>query len=155
MLPAQTYMHINNVVVDSGLILLQYFEESVHVFTGGEELQVGLKDLNKRIKAACQHIRQTLPVLTRSTQKAKKDKECWYLLKDVSSCRSPACYRVCGGFAVDVGLRVDGEDSSSVHLLQLGLQQVGLWGQRLIVPWQTHHLAEEEACDQHVIVSYI
>lgn len=35
-------MHINNVVVDTGLILFQYLEESSHIFTGGEELQIGL-----------------------------------------------------------------------------------------------------------------
>lgn len=44
MLSVQTYMHINNVVVDTGLVLLQYFEEGVHIFTGGEELQIGLLD---------------------------------------------------------------------------------------------------------------
>lgn len=67
-----------------------------------------------------------------------------YFLKDVASSRPPAYYRVCGGFAVDVGLGVDGEHASSVHLLQLVFQQVGLLGKRLIVPRQTHHLAEEE-----------
>lgn len=43
-LPVQTYVHIDNVVVDTWLILLQHLEESVHIFTGGEELQVSLLD---------------------------------------------------------------------------------------------------------------
>lgn len=43
-LSVQTYVHINNVVVDTGLILLQYFEEGSHIFTGGKELQIGLLD---------------------------------------------------------------------------------------------------------------
>lgn len=46
-LPVQTYMHINYMVVDTGLILLQHFEENVDVFTGCEELQVGLLDLQQ------------------------------------------------------------------------------------------------------------
>lgn len=40
-------MHINNVVVDTGLILLQHFEEGSYIFTGGEELQIGLLDLKQ------------------------------------------------------------------------------------------------------------
>ncbi len=47
MLSIQTYMNIHNVVVDTRLILLQYFEESSHIFTGGKELQIGLFDLKK------------------------------------------------------------------------------------------------------------
>lgn len=44
-----------------------------------------------------------------------------YFLKDVASSRTPAYYRVCGGFAIDVGLGVDSEHTSSVDLLQLVL----------------------------------
>lgn len=47
MISVQTYVHINNVVVDTGLILLQYFKESRHIFTGGEELQIGLLNLKQ------------------------------------------------------------------------------------------------------------
>lgn len=47
MLSVQTYVHINNVVVDTWFILLQYSEESGHIFTGGEELQIGLLDLKQ------------------------------------------------------------------------------------------------------------
>lgn len=71
---------------------------------------------------------------------ASKTLWCGHLLVDVSSCRSPAHNGVGGRFSVDVGLRVDGEDSSSVHFLQLVLQQIGFLGQRLIVPRQTQHL---------------
>lgn len=46
MISRETYVHVNDVVVDTWLILFQHFEESVHVFTGGEELQVSL-DLNQ------------------------------------------------------------------------------------------------------------
>lgn len=46
-LSAQTYVHINDVVVDTGLVLLQHFEESGHIFTGGEELQIGLLDFKQ------------------------------------------------------------------------------------------------------------
>ena len=36
------YLHVDDVVVDAGLVLLQHLEERGHIFTGGEELQVGL-----------------------------------------------------------------------------------------------------------------
>lgn len=39
-----TYVNVNNVVVDSRLVLLQNFKESRHIFTGSEELQVRLKN---------------------------------------------------------------------------------------------------------------
>lgn len=42
-----TYMDIHNVIVDTGLIFLQYFEKSGHIFTGGEKLQVALLNLKR------------------------------------------------------------------------------------------------------------
>ena len=36
------YLHVDDVVVDAGLVLLQHLEERGYIFTGGEELQVGL-----------------------------------------------------------------------------------------------------------------
>lgn len=62
------------------------------------------------------------------------NKESQHLLEDISSWRSPAYHRVRRWFAIDVGLGVDGEDSTSVNLLKLVFQKVGLWGQRLVVP---------------------
>lgn len=64
------------------------------------------------------------------------------LLVDVSPRWPPSYDGVGRRFSVDVGLRVDGENSSSVHLLQLVLQQVGFLGQRLVVPGQTQNLED-------------
>ena len=46
-------MNVDNVVVDSGLVLLQNFEKSSHIFTGGKELQVRLRGLPQHIQ--CKH----------------------------------------------------------------------------------------------------
>lgn len=105
-------MHVDDMVVDAGLVLLQHFKESVDVFTGCEELQVGLLGLE-------QGDHEPKPCGTTPSKTLTRTDGVEYLLEDVTSCRSPAHYGVCGGFAVDAGLRVDGEDSSSVHLLQL------------------------------------
>lgn len=71
------------------------------------------------------------------------------LLVDVSPRWPPPYDRVARRFSVDVGLRVDGENSSSVHLLQLVLQQVGLLGQRLVVPGQTQNLEDTKVRRQN------
>lgn len=47
MVSDQTYVHINHVVVDTWLILLQHLQESIHIFTGGKELQISLVDLKQ------------------------------------------------------------------------------------------------------------
>ena len=36
------YLHIDDVVVDARLVFLQHLKECGYIFTGGEELQVGL-----------------------------------------------------------------------------------------------------------------
>lgn len=41
-------MHVDNLVVDTGLVLFQYFKQSCHIFARGEELQIGLLDVKER-----------------------------------------------------------------------------------------------------------
>lgn len=67
-----------------------------------------------------------------------------YLLEDITSTRSPAKNGVCGGFAIDVWLGVNSQDSSSVDLLQLLLQKAGLSSKRVIVPGHTRNLPRGE-----------
>lgn len=68
---------------------------------------------------------QTLSCLTQTIQ---------YLLENITSTGPPAYNGVCGRFAIDVWLGVDGQDSSSVDLLQLVLQKVGFSSKRVIIP---------------------
>lgn len=41
-------MHVDNLVVDTGLVLFQYFKQSLYIFVRGEELQIGLLDVKER-----------------------------------------------------------------------------------------------------------
>lgn len=126
----ERYLHVHYVIVHTGFILLQNLQKCRHVFTRCEELQVRLLTNNTCITSAVW-----------PHDKTTYSKRVWAdLLEDVSAGGTPAHDGIRGGFAVDVGLRVDGENSSAVHLLQLILQQIGLWSQRIIIPRQTHHL---------------
>lgn len=57
-----------------------------------------------------------------------------YLLENITSTGPPAYNGVCGWLAIDVWLGVDGQDASSVDLLQLLLQKVGFSSKRIIIP---------------------
>lgn len=48
LIDVDTYMHVDDLVVDPRLVLLQYLEQRRHVLTGGEELQIGLDERQER-----------------------------------------------------------------------------------------------------------
>lgn len=73
-----------------------------------------------------------------------------YLLEDITSARSPTYNGISGWFPIDVWLRVDGQNSSSVHLLQLLLQKVGFSSKRVIIPRHTCNLPWGERMAQYV-----